>query len=821
MPRFLLERAGLFSSALWHRLAGRHPARRKARESLHFPELEREVWICRDECGVPQVNAETLGDLAFGLGVATAQDRLWQMEMLRRLAGGRLAELMGDRRLGGASLHLPGPTVLAVDHLYRSLRMYPVAREERSLAGRDGEAMITGFAAGVNAWVAGCRSRDLPPEFLLAGFRPEPWTPEDSFAVGKLIGWLLSVGFGVKPVLATLAAHPNLRAILPPDLAQGVCILSNELPPGAASLDLLARHALGLIGPGVGSNSWVVSGERTASGKPLLCNDPHLVFGLPAFWYPIALHSPGHRVIGVTMPGIPSVLVGRNADVAWGFTAAMADDGDYYRETLDASGGRYLRNGTWHSVETEEEAFHVRGHSEATRRTLRYVRHGGVLCPLLPPTNGGPPVSFRWIGLEPWRSLEGILGMSRAGSVAELEAALQHFALPAQNVVVADRQGTIAYFCAGKFPRRSWAGTGTWILDGASPAHSWRGYLTWAELPKVINPPEGFLVTANNRVAPNLPPTIACGFWEPAYRATRIATLLDRCPTARVEDMARIQTDVLSVQAAGILAHLVRPVAGELQDSRARKAADLLLAWDCAMLADSAPGALYHLFYQELLHACFRSVIEAQAPDLFTKYFSLLHLAVPAADGALLRGDGPWFPMGRGPMVERCLAAAWEQATARLGSVPVMWRWGRLHTLTLWHTLGRGKRWFSRAVAWLLDLNRGPYPRPGDGMTVNLAAFPLTEPFAVGVGPSYRQIVDLGSPDESRWIIAGGTSGDPRSPHYADQVDAWLSGMYRPMRFRSRAEAGDGVVLHLRPTPTDPSASGGKPAEIRIEEPDG
>jgi penicillin amidase len=574
---------------------------------------------------------------------------------------------------------------------------------------------------------------------------------------------------------------------------------------------VLARHALGLMGPGLGSNSWVVGGERTASGKPLLCNDPHLVFGLPAFWYPIALHGAGHRAIGVTMPGIPAVLVGRNPEVAWGFTAAMADDGDYYRETLDETGARYLRDGTWHPVETEEESFRVRGRPEAIRRALRYVRHGEVLCPLLPQADGEPPSSFRWTGLEPWRSLEAILGINRAGSVAEVEAALPHFALPAQNVVVADRQGTIAYFCAGKFPRRPEAGVGLGILDGASPAHSWRGYLTWAELPKVVNPPEGFLVTANNRVAPDLPPSIACGFWEPAYRATRIATLLDRCPAARPEDMARIQTDVLSVQAAGILAHLVRPVAENLQDPRARQAAALLLAWDCAMLADSAPGALYHLFYQELLHACFRSVMEVQAPGLFTRYFSLLHLAVPAADGALLRGHATWFPAGREPVVERCLAAAWDRAVARLGPDPATWRWGRLHTLTLWHGLGRGNRWISRALAWLLNLNRGPYPRPGDGMTVNLAAFPLTEPFAVGVGPSYRQIVDLGSPDESRWIIAGGTSGDPRSPHYADQVEAWLSGRYRPMRLRSRAEAADGVVVHLRPTPADRGNKGRLP----------
>jgi len=804
MRRSIVGCTGLLTSALWRRLSGPRPARRDRTGALRLAGLAREVWICRDEVGVPEVYAETPGDLAFGLGLAVAQDRLWQMETLRRLAGGRLAELMGDRPLGGVSLHLPGPTILAVDQLYRSLRMHAVGREERSLLSDRARAVMEGFVAGVNAWVGQCRPRDLPPEFLLAGIRPEPWTPEDSFAVGKLIGWLLSLAFPAKPILAILAGDPRLRPLLAPDLSCGRCILGDGVPPSPSSLDLLARMALGLAGPGVGSNSWVVSGRRTASGRPLLCNDPHLLFGLPALWYPVALHAPDYRVIGVTMPGVPAVLIGRNDDVAWGLTAVMADDGDYYRETLDPTGTRYLRDGIWHPVEVVEEEFRIRAARGAVRRALRYVRHGGILCPLLPQAEGAPPTSFRWVGLEPWRGLEALLGMNRAGNVAEFEAALQEFPVPPQNVVVADRQGTIAYFCAGKFPRRHRDADTPVILDGASPNDAWRGYLAWAEQPKSINPSQGFVVTANNRVASELPPTLACGFWEPPYRATRITELLGQSREAQVEDMARIQADVLSLQAAGILAQLLRPVAHGLEDPRARQGASLLLNWDCRMLADSAPAALYHLFYQELLQRCFRPVMERQAPGTFARYFSTLHLAVPAADAALLTSDGTWFPEGVRAAVEACLLAAWEAATARLGPDPAAWRWGSLHRLNFSHGFGRGQGLAARALAWLLDLNRGPYARPGDGMTVNLGAFPLTAPFEVMVGPSYRQIVDLGDPEESRWIVAGGVSGDPRSPHYADQIDSWLRGEYRPMRFKSLADAQRGGALHLVPAAADP-----------------
>lgn len=799
MPRLRAACIGVLTGALWRRLCARQGTGRAASGSLRVPGLDRDVWICRDDAGVPQIYAETEQDLAFGLGLALAQDRLWQMETLRHLAGGRLGELLGDRPLGGRSLHLPGATTLALDRFYRSLRMQAVAREERSRMGRDAATVLDGFVKGVNAWLDRCHPRDLPPECLLVGIRPGPWTPEDSLAIGKLIGWLLSLAFPAKPILAALAGNPALRPILPPDLATGRSILGGGFPTRTASLDLLARQALGLAGPGVGSNGWVVSGARTASGKPLLCNDPHLLFGLPPFWYPVALHGPSHRVIGGTLPGVPGVLIGRNEHLAWGFTAVMADDGDYYRERLDASGERYLRDGTWSPIEVMEEDFRVKGRTGALCQRLRYVRHGGVLCPLLPEEEGAPPTSFRWVGLEPWRSLEAVLGMNRARTVKEFEAAVQEFAVPAQNVVVADREGDIAYFCAGKFPRRPWARQEDDILEGASPAHAWQGYLSWDELPSAMNPQEGFLATANNRVAAELPPTLARGFWEPPYRALRITQLLSECGRADVEDMARIQTDSLSLQAAGLVARLVRPLAATLHAPGARQAAALLLEWDSRLTADSAPAALYHLFYQALLTRCFQPALEQQVPGLFGRYFSLLHLAVAAADGALMQADQRWFPGGVGAAVEACLSAAWEQAMTRLGPDPAGWRWGTLHTLTFFHGIGRAGGWAIRGLDWLFGLNRGPYARPGDGMTVNLGAFPLTEPFAVMAGPSYRHIVDLGDPEASRWIIAGGTSGDPRSPHYADQIEPWLRGAYRPMRLRARTEASEGAVLRLRP----------------------
>jgi penicillin G amidase len=796
MRRHALPCARLVIAALWRRLCGRAWTVKPPAGDCRLPGLVRDAWIRRDEAGVPHVFADNPPDLGFAVGVAMAQDRLWQMETLRRLAFGRLAEVAGDRPIKNTSLHLAGPSLLAVDRFYRSLRIQGVCREEFSLVSDDGKGPLEGFARGVNAWVGQCRPADLAPEFLLAGIDPEPWRPEDCLAIGRLIGWLLSLAFVAKPILAALSADPVLARFLPPPLAGGQCISMEGPPADATGLDLLARHALGLLGPGTGSNSWVLGGDRTASGKPLLCNDPHLLFGLPALWYPLALTTPTHRVIGVTMAGIPGVLIGRNDHLAWGMTALMADDGEFYRETLDGAGGCYRRDGEWRAVETAEETFRVRRRREPIHQTLRYVRHEGVLCPLLPAREGEPPTSFRWVGLETWRGWDGLLGMNRATSVREFESALQAFAVPAQNVVVADATGSFGYFCAGKFPRRPWAEAMPPVLDGSLPEHAWGGYLSWAEHPRVVDPADGYIVTANNRVAKALPPTLARGFWEPPYRATRIASLLGQARDAQVRDMADIQADVFSLQAAGIVANLVRPARARLVDPRARQAADLLLAWDYRMGADSSAAILYHLFYRELLQQCVRPVLDRRAPGLFARYLSTLHLAVSAVDTAFLTEDPLVFPGGAPAAVEACLTAAWESACTRLGSTPTAWRWGDLHRLTFQHMLGRGTPWVARLLAWLLHLNRGPVPRPGDGMTVNLGAFLLTAPFEIAVGPSYRQIVDLGALAESRWIIAGGVSGDFRSRHYADQVALWLAGTTLPMRFLPR-EAADGHLLRL------------------------
>lgn len=786
---------GLLASAVLRRLLRRPLGPPCVDVSAVLAALGADVRVDRDEWGVAHVRAKSLHDVGVGVGAAMAADRLWQMDLLRRLGAGRLAEILGDRPVANSGLHMPGASVLAVDVWYRHLQFRAAAEAEYTRLSSDTQALLQGFAAGVSGWIAGAGRRHWPLEYCLTGLTPEPWSVLDSLVVGKLMAWMLSLAFPVKPVLARIAEHPALQGMLPPGLEAGACILGEPPAEGPAALDLGVRRMLGLAEAGIGSNGWVVDGRRTRSGKPILCNDPHLAFGLPALWYPVALSLPDSRVIGGTFPGVPAVLVGRNERLAWGMTAVMADDGDYYRETLDAGGERYRRGDAWEPVEAGTERFEVRGMAGPVARRLRYVRHEGVRCPLLPGEDGRPPVSYRWVGFEPWCSLDALLGMARARDVEEFGRSVAEFAVPAQNVVVADDAGTIAYFCAGRFPRRPRTGSGAFLLEGARPEHAWQGYLPWAEHPRAANPSSGILVTANNRVAPTLPAPLAGGFWEPPYRAARIRSLLDRCQSAEVESMARIQADDLSLQAAAILASVVRPVIARLTDPDACRAAQVLSGWDGRMTAGSGAAALFHLFYQALLLRVVRPAFEGQAPGLFDRYLAALHLAVPAVDRALLAGDPGLFGEDALPGVEASLADAWRQAVRRLGPEPSGWHWGALHQLTLSHPAGQGASRLARLLAWLFRLRRGPYPRPGDGMTVNLGAFSLGTPFAIRVGASYRQIVDLGDPTASRWVIAGGVSGDPRSPHYADQLPLWLGDAGHPMRFTD-PPAASGAALH-------------------------
>lgn len=755
-------------------------------QAVSIPGLSGKVLICRDRHGIPRIYAERLRDLCFGLGYAVAEDRLFQMDLFRRIALGRLSEILGEVSSGvrGASSPLRSLSLPELDLFWRALRLERVAKDELRLLSEEAMEALEGFRDGVNAWIEASLARRLPLEFALLGYYPEPWRAEDSLAIGRFISWLLSLAFQADLALSLFAEDPALQPLLPTYPETGPSIVGRGWGLGAGGWGL---------GSGLGSNSFALAGSRTATKRPLLANDPHLPFLLPSFWYQVFLEGGGHRVAGGTMPGIPAVIVGTNGFVAWGMTNAMVDDADFYVETIREP-DLYQFRGEERLMKVVEETIRVRGETKPRVFKIRYVEHGGVDCPLISDLFGGEPLSLRWVGFEPNRTLEALLRMNRAKDLDGFREALEGFAVPAQNVVYADHEGHIAYFLAGWVPRRAQPGDGLIPMEGSSGEHEWLGYLPFEALPKVIDPEEGFIVTANERIAPDFPGHL----FEPPYRSARIRQLLQEKPQYDLQDLQAIQLDIRSLQAEALIEGLIRPYLHEFR-GETKEAAEGLLHWDREQRAGSVEASLFHTFYIKLLENAFQEKLNSRASGLYEWYFSIFHLAVGAADQILIRHD-PLF-MGDRPVefIEKALQEAFTFLEGKLGRDPSKWGWGRLHSVTLQHPLARRRDLFSRLLNWLFDFNRGPYPCPGDGMTPNASAFLLSQPFEATIGPGYRQVIDLEDPNRSVWIIAGGASGDPRSPHYADQVPLWLEGRSLPMRFLSLEEAmkkGSTLILH-------------------------
>ena len=787
------------------------PRPRAGPTEIRLHGLGGEAWICRDAHGIPRIYAADEADAFFALGFAMTQDRWWQMDLWRRTASGRLAEVFGDLSLGrGApSGQVGGLSMAGADHFYRAIGLRRLAGADLEVHGPEGRELLRAFADGANAARrAGLDAGAYPPECVLLRYDPEPWTEVDSLCCGRLIAWLLSLSLSCHLVIGRLRAHPHLAAILPSYPEDGPAILDDGVSPWEDGLSLLAAAAGTRVpfggAAGTGSNCWAVSATKSASGGPLLANDPHLPLRLPCVWYQFYLEWPGRRLAGATLPGVPGALVGQNGQVAWGLTHTMLDDADLYVETVDpADPTHYLAPGGPRPFHTLEEAIHVRGEPAPRRHTLRFTEHGDVRCPVvsdvLPGTRDGRVLSLRWTGLEPWAGLDVVRRMNRSRTVGDFGEALRGFSVPAQNFLVADAEGHMAYYLGGRIPRRPTPSEGG-PLDGAAGRHEWEGTLSFDENPRATDPPSGILVTANHRVAAHPPARWLPLFSEPPYRAARIRERLRAQAQHTPDTFAAIQADVVSAQASALVTGILGPLADRLGDPKVRAATARLLAWDGAMRAASPEAALYHVWYAQLLRRVIRPPLEAAFPGLFDTYFSVFHLAVHAADNVLLGEDPAWYPDGKAVAVGAALLAAVEALEAAQGPDPAAWRWGAAHALTLAHPLGAVGHPLGRLLARWLRLNRGPFPLPGDGMTVNLSGYTLAAPYRPMVGPSLRLIVDLKQPDASRWVIPGGSSGDPLSPHYADQVDLWRRNEYLPMRFFTLDEAHRaGRALRLRP----------------------
>lgn len=734
--------------------------------------LSAPVEMSRTAEGVLHIKAQTDTDAFFALGVAHAQDRLWQMEFQRRVGAGRLSEVLGK-------------AALDQDRFLRTWGFYRSAEQAYMGLSPYAKSAVDAYVAGINAYLS--TNPPLPLEFRLLGLRPEPWQPADVLVWAKMMSFDLSGNWRSELQRLQWAAKgmtpARMTQLRPPYPADAPTVLQAEdlqLPPptrpdgesARALLTLAAQLPRALHLPGElmarASNNWVIGGGRTASGKPLLANDPHLGLGAPLLWYLVHIEAPTYKAIGSSFPGLPAVVIGRNQRIGWGVTTVGADVQDLY--VMEEVAGGYRYRGQVEPWRIREEVIKVKGEPDVTLQ-VRESRYGPVINDVVK-NPGARPLSLRWTSLEPTdRTIEAFLGIARAQNWEQFKAALANYNAPSQNFVYADIDGNIGYMAPGLFPIRKPGHSGLMPVPGDGN-WDWQGYLPQEQWPQVYNPKEGFIVTANNKVTPaNYPHTLSLE-WEEPYRAQRIRELILAKEKLSMEDMQAMQLDITS-----LLYREFRPILEMINplSEKARQWKVRLLEWDGVMRAEQTEPTVFQAWYTELSRLPSQEVEQ----EFWEEPRYLL--------AAMRQGD----PACRTPDTQTCLeyaALALDKALDRFAGNPP--RWGQVHQASFPHAI----------LTHITPLNRladRAIPHGGDHYTLNRASYDPSS-FRMTAGSSYRHILDFADLERSLFIIPMGQSGALLSPSYDSLLHRWASGQYLPMRMNESSFATRQTLEPLR-----------------------
>jgi acyl-homoserine lactone acylase PvdQ len=762
--------------------------------------LQAPVTVRYGPHAVPSVEAEGLADLLFAQGYLTAAERMWQMDMMRRLAKGELAEVLGA-------------DAVPADRLFRTLGLAQAARETLAALEPEYQEMLAAYAAGVNAYQAEAHGRP-PLEYLIARFDPAPWRPEDSLAIAEHMAWMLS--FNLREELAFLRLAARVGAarateLFPVDEGISASVAAARLPAPAVELarafdDLLALPArYGLPGPGAASNGWAVNGPRTADGAPLFANDPHLAPTLPSIWYELELRSPELHAAGVSMPGVPFVLIGHNPELAWGFTTVMADTQDLFIERVASDGAEVDRpGGAREAIASRGEEIRVRG-QDPVRIEIRSTSHGVVINDVLGEATGTAmdlrdPQTPYLLALRSNLDLadRGLVGMHRLNTATTLDEALAaglEIRRASFNLMVAHRDGGIGWRVTGALPERG-RGLGTFPAPGWEAGYGWAGYVPADDNPGLVNPPGYALITANNRTVPAQHPVHITSSWMAPFRARRIDELLGRRDELQADDLAEMQLDRLSLQARDYQKALVR-LGPEIRviDPQARRIADeYLMGWDGRFDGDRRAAALFVLLRLALFEALFGDELEDDLPALL----GVASLSYNALDAAIYSGESNFWDDVRTAEVEgqaHVWARALRVAKAELDRTQPErggQRLDRLLSVTFPHAFHR-----LPLLGGLFSL--GPIPVGGDEHTVNVVKASLLAPGEAVFVPTMRVVFTPADWSETRGTLALGQSGHRFSPYRADQLGDWLEGRAHPWPWNGPAPGAQIGALVLRP----------------------
>lgn len=752
--------------------------------------IENSVEILRDKWGVPHIYAKTDNDAFFALGFCHAQDRLWQMELLRRTASGTLSELFGELSLD-------------TDRTIRTFGFRRLGTANLKTLSESMQNTLKSYAAGVNAYLNSPEFK-LPLEFSLLKHKPAQWTPEDSMTFGRFMQWQLTTYGATKLVwghIAMKVGEEKLKELDPQYSSSNPTVIPNGIEMNLRDEKGILRAIEGpFIGKGGASNAWSIAGARTESGKPIHCSDPHLAPSLPSIWYLCDIHSPSYNVMGVCPPSLPLILIGHNDHISWGFTVGYVDSEDFFIEKINPEDPtQYEFLGSWKQAEVIEEKILVKGKSEPVIEKVIITHHGPIVSSYV----GFPEkkLAYASIAFRPSKGFDGFACLNRAKNWNEFVHAISLIDVPQQNVTYADIDGNIGSYLSGRIPIRK-SRVNSIPVPGWAGEHEWLDDVPFEFMPHQLNPEREFIVTANNR--PIIDPKNQFHYgsiWDPGYRAKRITELIEKVPKCSTVYCKTIQNDFKCEAAIDFLGRLKnwKPTFSDLD---ARLAIEYLNSWDGVLDIFSIPGAIYELTLRHLFMIIFEKPLGTQlAMEFMGKgYHPVLHCTIEyyhsayiTLFGLLDRPDSWWIQQagGRDHILELGLKKTIAELRSTIGSDPSKWQLGSISKLIFPHAMAMQKP---------LDkvFNVGPVPIGGNQYTVAQMGSPLESFGEKSWVSSYRQIVDLSDLSKSFVVFPPGNSGNLASSHYRDLFEYYYKGDYIPMLWtRAQVEANLEAKLEL------------------------
>ncbi|MHA7135657.1 penicillin acylase family protein [Rossellomorea arthrocnemi] len=726
--------------------------------SVSLKGLSEDVEVIRDKDGVPHILAQNEKDLYMAQGYVQAQDRLFQMDLSRRQASGRLSEVVGEKAVDR-------------DKFFRTFGLRRAAEVSFAAYPDEAKQLLEWYAGGVNAYMQEATDEGrLPIEFTLLGYKPEKWTPIDSLTIGKYMAFDLGGHWqGQAFRYWALENLPKDKAYdLFPSYPEDAPTILSDI--GEVQVDMEQSFAGAVIPPEFnGSNNWVVSGEKTASGKPLLADDPHLSLGTPSIWYQMHLESPQVNVSGVIFAGIPGIILGHNEQIAWGVTNTGPDVQDLYVEKQNEEDpSLFLYDENWERATIIEEPIKVKdGNTIPYEVTI--TRHGPVISEFAHQNESEKVLSMRWTALDPSLELLAILNINKAKDWDEFEEALKDFHVPTQNFVFASEDGTIAYKANGKIPIRK-KGNGLLPVPGWDPDYEWEGFIPFEELPKVINPQSGFIATANNKVVSDEYPYHISHHWAQPYRYMRISEYLEAENDLTLSDMKDLQMDQMNLHAREMVPILIEDMESGSLTAEEKEAVELLKSWNYKDDKNFAAPLVFHQWMNEISTGLFKKEIPKDMIKLFEGRQSVVDELIRKAHQG---EESKWF-VDRGGY-KTFITASFTQAIDELeeayGSLMDEWEWGLYHKVYFEHPLSGASSVLKRFLN-----DRDPEPVGGSRVTVGAASY--NDSGTVNHGASWRFVIDTENMNNGYHIVGPGQAGHYKSKWYQNQINAWKNGDY-------------------------------------------